>query len=241
MFDPEFGTSLRDIRRFYDLLDRLEAKLGRKRTLATADGRMSWPTRGVYFFFEPGEVRSTSGTGLRVVRIGTHALKVGARTKLWGRLRHHRGRVGGAHPGGGNHRASVFRKHVGRALIRRDHLSGPAAETWGVRSNAPRAAREGEYPLERAVSQHIRSMPFLWIGVDDEPGPESMRGYIERNAIALLSSCLTREAPIDPPSAAWLGHHAASEGVRLSGLWNSNHVRERCQLGFLDVLEKHIA
>ena len=240
MSDLEFGTRLRDIRRFYDLLDRLEAKLGGKRTLATADGRMSWPTRGVYCFFEPGEMRTTSGTGLRVVRIGTHALKAGARAKLWGRLRQHRGHVGGGHPGGGNHRASVFRRHVGTALIRRDHLSGPAAETWGVRSNALRAIADNEYPLERAVSQDIRGMPFLWVGVDDEPGPGSVRGYIERNAVALLSSCLSREAPIDPPSAAWLGHYAASEGVRLSGLWNSNHVRERRHLGFLDVLEKHI-
>ena len=152
----------------------------------------------------------------------------------------HRGSVGGAHPGGGNHRGSVFRSHVGMALIRRDDLSGPAAETWGVGSGAPRAIRLNEYPVERAVSKHIRSMPFLWIGVDDEPGPGSVRGYIERNAIALLSSCLSREAPIDPPSAGWLGHYAASEGVRVSGLWNSNHVRERRQPGFLDVLEQHI-
>lgn len=27
-------------------------------------------------------------------------------------------------PGGGNYRASIFRRHVGTALIRRDHLPG---------------------------------------------------------------------------------------------------------------------
>ena len=31
-------------------------------------------------------------------------------------------------------------------------------------------------------------MPFLWLEVPDPPGPDSLRGYIERNAIVLLSN-----------------------------------------------------
>jgi hypothetical protein len=31
-------------------------------------------------------------------------------------------------------------------------------------------------------------MRFLWIDIDDEPGPASIRGFIERNSIALLSN-----------------------------------------------------
>lgn len=46
-----------DLDRFYELLRRLEAVVGGTRTLAACDGRMGWPTRGVYFFFEPGETR----------------------------------------------------------------------------------------------------------------------------------------------------------------------------------------
>ena len=29
-------------------------------------------------------------------------------------------------------------------------------------------------------------MPFLWFAIDDAPGPKSLRGYVERNSIALL-------------------------------------------------------
>ncbi len=57
---------LSDLVRFYTLLDRLAAVTG-SQTLATCHGRMNWPRRGVYFFFEPGESRSDSGTGPRVV------------------------------------------------------------------------------------------------------------------------------------------------------------------------------
>ena len=41
---------------------------------------MKWPARGVYFFREAGESRSDTGEGLRVVRVGTHALKAGGST-----------------------------------------------------------------------------------------------------------------------------------------------------------------
>lgn len=42
--------------------------------------------------------------------------------------------------------------------------------------------------MERRVSDYLRQLPFLWVDVPDEPGPESDRAYLERNAIALLSN-----------------------------------------------------
>ena len=102
--------------RFYELLSSLAAGLGGWRRLAECSGRMNWPQRGVYFFFEPGESRSRSGTGNRVVRVGTHALKDGSRSTLWQRLSQHRGNARGD---GGNHRGSIFRLLVGAALARR--------------------------------------------------------------------------------------------------------------------------
>jgi len=240
MRESLFEVRIRDIQRFYEILDRLEDNLGGKRSLSNADGRMDWPKRGVYFFLEPGERRSTTGSGLRVVRVGTHALKAGSKTTLWSRLRQHRGSVRGSRPGGGNHRGSVFRLHVGSALITRGNWSEASMECWGYGSSASKAVRQAEYPLECAVSQHIRSMPFLWLEVEDAPGPESKRGYIERNAIALLSNYSPQGKPIDPPGASWLGHHAASASVRLSGLWNSNHVAESYSPGFLSILQQYV-
>ena len=58
--------------RFYDILWGLEDRLGGKRRLATSQGKMDRPRRGVYFFFEPGEKRST-GSGLRLFELApTH-------------------------------------------------------------------------------------------------------------------------------------------------------------------------
>ena len=81
-------------------------------------------------------------------------------------------------------------------------------------------------------------MPFLFLGVEDEPGPASERGFIERNAIALLSAF--REAPPDSASPGWLGRSSDRERVRLSGLWNNNHVDEAYDASFLDLMRLRI-
>jgi hypothetical protein len=61
---------------------------------------------------------------------------------------------------------------------------------------------------------------------------------IERGAIGLLSRLVNPLS--DPPSPGWLGHHAFAPQIRASGLWNVNHVNERYDPVFLDVLAGHI-
>lgn len=216
-------------RNFYALLDRLERHTGGRRILGDATGRMRWPHRGVYFFFEPGEQRSAGGAGSRVVRIGTHALNEGSKTTVWGRLRQHRGTL---EPPGGNHRGSVFRKLLGDAMTTRTPDLGIG--TWGHKASASRAVRDTERPLERAVSQRIGEMSVVVLPVEDEPGRGRLRGFIERNAIALLSGYV--EPCIDPPSPDWLGYHSTRERVRQSGLWNNNHVEETPDPAFQAIL-----
>lgn len=105
--------------------------------------------------------------------------------------------------------------------------------TWDNRRNtASHDVRESEKTLERAVSKVVGEMSLLWIAVEDEPGPESLRGYIEKNVIALLSN--SGKQAIDPPSRTWLGHHCNRKKVRAAGLWNSNHVDERYDPAFLN-------
>ncbi len=221
-----------DLTQFYELLTQLERKLGCARRLSECSGKMDWPRRGVYFFRETGEIRTDTGRGPRIVRVGTHALKVGSGTKLWNRLSQHRGTV---KPKGGNHRGSIFRLIIGAALMGRD---GWACSSWGKGNNAPKEVKLGERPLEQKVSTVIGDMPFLWLPVDDEPGPDSLRGYIERNAVALLSNC--GRQPIDPPSTEWLGRYSDRERVRQSGLWNSNHVDDDYDPAFLCALQRQI-
>jgi hypothetical protein len=180
---------------------------------------------------EPGENRSDSGKGPRIVRVGTHAVTATSRTTLWRRLSQHKGQV---KSGGGDHRGSIFRLLVGSTLI---DATNPCA-TWGHKSSAPRDIRKAEEALEQRVSAIIGDMPFLWFGVDDEPSTQSLRGRIERNAIALLSN-LNKPA-LDPASAVWRGR-ACVRGdalVRDSGLWNQRHVNADYDPSFLDVMEK---
>ena len=221
-------TRTHHLKQFYESLNLLEELVGNARILSECNGRMKWPRRGVYFFVEPGEHRTESGDGLRVVRVGTHALTRKSRTNLWTRLSQHRG----SHRSrGGNHRGSVFRRHVGTALISRDGFECPS---WGHGRSASREVRNRERTLEKEVSTVIGKMLFLWISVDDQPGPDSMRGYLERNSIALLSNYL--RDPVDPPSPSWLGRHCSNEQVRASGQWNANHVNDNYNPSFLDTL-----
>lgn len=226
-------TRPRAIERLYGLLDRLRARLGGPRRLESATGADGWPERGVYFFFEPGECRD-DGESPRIVRVGTHDGGEGSASTLWDRLRQHRGS-----PGGGTHRASVVRLHVGTALLERDPgWDDELGALWVADSPTPEV-RDREVELERAVSSHIGSMPLLWLPVDDVPGPGNDRGVIARNAVALLSN-VGEADPVDLPSEEWLGRHARSLAVRWSGLWNVDHVEEDWDEGFLDVLEGHV-
>jgi len=164
---------------------------------------------------------------MRVVRVGTHALKRYSRTTLWDRLRAHRGTLNGEHAGDGNHRGSIFRLHVGTAILKKEGVEKQYA-TLGVGSSAKKRIRDLEYPVEKKVSNYIGFMPFLWLEVDDAPGPQSKRAYIERNSIAILGnySKLETQSMVDPPSDSWLGRYCRSVLVRESGLWNVDHVTE---------------
>ncbi len=228
---------------FYDLLSELETQVGGAQKLKHCDGYMDWPDRGVYFFLEPGETRSGSDQ-LRVSRVGTHAVSTGSQASLWDRLKGHYGTGIGSsdHPHGGNHRGSVYRKRVGESLIEKHNLDDDYPDwddRWADIDRTRSEVRDEEYILERRVSAYIRDQPFLWIAVDDEPGPESDRAFIERNAIALLSNFKT--SPIDPRRGDWIGMYSQSPKIRESGLWNVDHVEESYDPSFLDLLSERVA
>ncbi|MBE8191526.1 MAG: hypothetical protein HAW64_04835, partial [Alphaproteobacteria bacterium] len=166
------SNRLNDIIRFYELLDILKSKVGGVRYLKDCDGRMQWAQRGVYFFMEESEKRSDSGNGLRVVRVGTHAVSAGSQTTLWKRLSQHKGV---ASTGGGNHRGSVFRKLVGTAIL---SSTNSECETWHIKKTASREIRQAEQPLEKKVSGVMGAMPFLWVAIDDPASRDSLRGFI---------------------------------------------------------------
>ena len=83
-------------------------------------------------------------------------------------------------------------------------------------------------------------MPFLWLEINDDPGPDSKRGYVELNSIGLLSNYWFQDEMIDPASSSWLGKFAKNEDIQHSGLWNSDHVRDGYDPYFLDYFQARI-
>jgi len=105
-----------------------------------------------------------------------------------------------------------------------------AAEELRVERAALAAA---EAPVEAAISVYLGRLPFLWLSIEDEPGPGSLRGLIERNLIALASGL--HEPVVDPPLPSWLGLYSGRDKVRRSWPVDENYVPS-----FLDMLEAAI-
>ena len=113
-------TRLEDVRRFYEILGKLERKVGKPKILANYSRcslKRCWSTGGVYFFMENGEKRSESGEDLRVVRIGLSR-------KLWRRLYGHKSR------------SSSFRTDVVRALINKHEINYSYYTKWKNRKSS---------------------------------------------------------------------------------------------------------
>lgn len=223
---------IKHLNHFYDILTELQSKTG-TRILATCNIRMEWPQQGVYFFFQPGELRE-NGKQMRVVRVGVSKYSESPQSPLWDRLREHRGTISGKFSGGGDHRISNFRYHVGSALINRDNLVYPS---WEDIDTYNTSIRQEEHPLEIKVSDIISNMPFLWIPTDRSTRPDQLNQFIKRNVVALLSN-YSAQIALDAPSPAWLGHYCPNDAIRLSGLWNHRSVDVTCNPRFLNYLGK---
>jgi len=216
----------KDTARFYTLLGKLKEKTGGALAMAelsyNIDLHRHLSREGVYFSFEPRE-KTVDGQD-RVIRIGESGI-------LWLRLKNHCD---------SDHHKSVFRKHVGNALMRR-HPKNPEWEKidrWNDKYANDDETRKREYPLEQKVSEYIRNTSVVCLPVIDNPRSESNRKFIECNSIALLSALIGH--CINPPSPKWLGHYSKSEYVRRSGLWNVEHVDETYDPEFLNIFEKYI-
>ena len=86
-------------------------------------------------------------------------------------------------------------------------------------------------PLNKRVTETLGNMWVLCLPIEEK----ALRGWIERNAIALLSNCYKQQS-IDSPSKGWLGHHCEQETVPSSGLWNQQYVDGTHDPAFLDTL-----
>lgn len=222
---------------FSELINASAAARDGGATLAKVTADRTTPERGVYFFLDPDEPGWRGYP--RVVRVGTHALKSGSSSTLRTRLGQHRGTQGRR---SGNHRGSIFRLLVGQALIAAGEV--PPCSSWGLGNTRSHAAvklgeaeaaiKAEEEPIEMRVSAYLARLRVVCVAVSDPPGPDSVRGIIERGSIALLSEAARHG--LVTGTAAWLGRWSDRPAIKASSLWNQNHVGEAWSSSFLGQL-----
>ncbi len=164
---------------------------------------------GVYIEFEKGEL----GHGIdRIVRVGTHRANHG----LIKRLNEHFIKE--------NKDRSIFRKHIGRALL--NSQKDPFLENWEIDLTTKEARikylsqidLKKKQEIEETVSQYIQnSISFAILPFTDN----SDRQSFERKIIATVNQC-----KYCLPSRNWLGLHSPNNKIRESGLWNIKHLND---------------
>ncbi|MDF1513209.1 MAG: hypothetical protein P1S60_05325 [Anaerolineae bacterium] len=168
------------------------------------------PLNGVYILFEKGEYAHNMD---RIVRVGSHTGADNLRKRLHEHFLNE------------NKDRSIFRKHIGRALLVK--ADDPFLEQWEWDLTS-RAAKDKYDPLldrakqdkvETLVTAYIRdNFSFTVFRVDEK----NIRLEIEKALIGTLSNCHTCR-----PSPSWLGLHSPYAKIRESGLWHIQHLYKR--------------
>lgn len=180
------------------------------------------PRNGIYILFEDGEY--AHGVD-RIVRVGTHT----GENQLRSRLRQHFVNE--------NKDRSIFRKNIGRAILRK--AGDPFLEQWEW-DLTTRKARARYLPLldeqkqrqvEKAVTEYIQqNFSFVVFGVDSK----EERLEWERKIISTVSWCEACR-----PSSNWLGMYSPKQKIRESGLWLVNGLyKEGLSWAELEELER---
>jgi len=239
---PSRPTKLEQL---YQALGTLEEEAGGPFYLADATSDLNWPQRGIYVFFSHDTALDTDPVSeWTITRIGTVGDSTGSKSTLWDRLRAHRGTVSSKYgENSGNHRGSIFRKHVGRAIIERDGLDDEFPY-WGQPHRelpddiSTEYIREQEHSLEQRVSEYIRTLPFLAVDIPGEPGPDCERSMLEKNLIALVSHARRTTPGVD--QSGWLGYNSPHAEIARTSLWNIDHVNGFYSGSVIRDLKPHI-
>lgn len=230
MSDPMAGMGLGKRMQFLKRVERIFTRIDTAKSLyetmalAAARGNRlplgeylaskSLPARGLYIFSDASEPSEIAPGQPRIVRIGTHAVSEGSSSSLRGRLRTHLG----TGSGGGSHRSSIFRLHVGNSFLQ--SIPREDAPHWGKGMAASKVIRLEEEWLERQVSGYMKNLLVTVIPISDEPSRKSFRSLLEAALIGLFTE---DKLTIEAPSSDWIGRKSVKGDIRDTGLWNLQH------------------
>lgn len=167
----------------------------------------SIPANGIYVLFEDGE---HDHEGDRIVRVGTHT----GDKQLRSRLKQHFLKE--------NKDRSIFRKNIGRALLKQ--ANDPFLVHWNLDLTTKKLREkfyhqvdlEYQKTIEARVTEYIRSsFSFCVFEVNDK----SERLSIESKIISTVSKCGHCR-----PSKNWLGNWSPKDKIVKSGLWLVNEL-----------------
>jgi hypothetical protein len=168
------------------------------------------PRNGIYILYELGESAHETG---RIVRIGTHT----GDNQLPSRLKEHFLKE--------NKDRSIFRKNIGRAILKK--TNDPFLAQWNIdlTTRQARITHSGKInrarlqAVEKQVTDYIqRNFRFAVFRVDDI----KKRLSLESGIISTISLCDRCQR-----SDNWLGLHSPIEKIRQSGLWLVNELYKK--------------
>lgn len=169
----------------------------------------SIPANGIYVLFEAGEY---AHGGQRIVRVGTHT----GDNQLLSRLNQHFVQE--------NKDRSIFRKNIGRALLKR--ANNPFLKWWDLDLTTSEAKRKFAGKIDSAMQRRVEAkvtkyiqenFTFMVFRVNDK----ATRLDLESKMISTVSLC--KECA---PSDRWLGRYSPKAKIRDSGLWLVNELHK---------------
>ena len=87
------------------------------------------------------------------------------------------------------------------------------------------------------VSEYIGQLGVIVIDVDDLPSANSVRSYIEKNSIALLSNL---NYSFNFSTIDWLGNFSHRNEIKGSCLWNINYINSDFDPHLMVVFEQYL-
>lgn len=166
------------------------------------------PANGIYILFENGEKYNSLN---RIVRIGTHT----GDHRFIKRIEDHFGKE--------NQRNSIFRKHIGRCILRKNNDSYLFSWDLPFKKKEDKIRNkdkvdlkyEGEYEI--MITEYIRKN-LSFVVIPNIPS-EKERLEIESAIIATIS-----QDTITLPSLHWLGKYHPDNKISQGKLWNVHHL-----------------